>query len=137
MKCLYVQFEEVIPRRGSENASISLQCIDHIRIDPVTTFLINLVMSSLNVMFHRSGQQNIRNTMPTTCESRQHISMWVCKKVPCGLAVAYIMLTSQIHSGLYYLNGAFLEHMKVFNLPTFLQNSGVNKTPQYADFGVE
>jgi len=26
---------------------------------------------------------------------------------------------------------------KVFNLPTLLQNSGVNKTPQYADFGVE
>jgi len=66
MKCLYVRLEEVIPRRELENASISLQCIDHIRVDPVITFLINLVMSSLNVMFHRSGQQNISNTMQTT-----------------------------------------------------------------------
>jgi hypothetical protein len=63
--------------------------------------------------------------------------MWVCKNVACGVALAYIMLTSQIHSGLYSLNGAFLENVEVFNLPTFQQNSGVNKAPHYADFGVE
>jgi len=77
-------------RRGLENASISLQCIDHIRVGPVTTFLINLRMSSLNVMFHRSGQQNYHNTMPTTYESRQLQQQCMCKNVPCGLAVAYI-----------------------------------------------
>ena len=70
MKCLYVRLEEIVLRRGLENASTSLQFIDHIRVDPVITFIINLVMNSLNVMFHRSGQQNNHNTMPTTYQSR-------------------------------------------------------------------
>jgi hypothetical protein len=72
MKCSYVRLEEVIPRRGLENVSISLQCTDRIRVDLdlVITILINLVMSSLNVMLHMSGRQNNHNTMPTTYESR-------------------------------------------------------------------
>lgn len=51
--------------------------------------------------------------------------------------MTYIIFTSQIRSELFCLNGAFLENVEVFNLPTFLQNPGVNKTLQYADFGVE
>ena len=48
MKCLYVRLEEVVQRRGLQNASISLQCIDHIRVDPVITFLINPLKPELN-----------------------------------------------------------------------------------------
>jgi hypothetical protein len=77
----------------------------------------------------------------TSCQPHMradsYISMWVCKNVLCGLAVAFIMLTSQILSVFYCLNGAALENVKGFNLPTFVRNSGVNTTPHYADFGVE
>jgi hypothetical protein len=46
-------------KKRLENVSISLQCIVHIRVDSVITFLINLVMSSLNVLFHSVSVQKM------------------------------------------------------------------------------